>query len=66
MQYSVFICDLDGMEVFWLKEELGSVIHHGEDSVALVSLGRPEARGSQCFDFMGAPRELPSMGPVIV
>ena len=39
MQYSVFICDLDSVEVLLLKQELSSIIHHGEDSVAFVNLG---------------------------
>ena len=36
MQYSVFICDLDPVELLLLKRDVGEVIHHGEDSVAFV------------------------------
>jgi len=66
MQYSVFICDLDAIELIWLKEEVGSVMNHSEDSVAFINLGPPEERGSRCFSFLGVTKTLPVSGPVIV
>ena len=66
MQYSVFICDLDRTELFELKTELGSHIHHGMDSVAIVDVGDPADRGRHCFDFMGVEPLLPTSGPVII
>ena len=66
MQYSVFICDLDAVEMLILKQEVGAIIHHGEDSVAFVNLGPPANRGSQCFDFMGLRAALPTSGPTII
>ena len=35
IQYSVFICDLDPIELLTLKQEVGSIIHHREDSCSL-------------------------------
>lgn len=66
MQYSVFICDLDAVEMLVLKQELTSIIHHGEDSVAFINLGPPASRGRECFDFMGARSALPTSGPTII
>ena len=66
MQYSVFICDLDRIELLRLKTALGDVIHHGVDSVALIDLGEPQERGRRCFEFMGAAPKLPTSGPVII
>ncbi|MCY4175088.1 MAG: CRISPR-associated endonuclease Cas2 [Acidimicrobiaceae bacterium] len=66
MQYSVFICDLDPVELLLLKQDVGEIIHHGEDSVAFVNLGPPANRGVECFDFMGARSALPTSGPTII
>lgn len=66
MQYSVFIADLDAVEIFELRTQLGRIIHHTEDSVALIDLGEPQQRGRSCFDFMGVAPTLPTQGPVII
>ena len=66
MQFSVFICDLDAVEMLILKQEVGSIIHHEKDSVAFVNLGPPANRGRECFDFMGLRTALPTSGPTIV
>ena len=66
MQYSVFICDLDALEMLMLKQEVAAIIHHGEDAVAFINLGPPSTRGRDCFDFMGYRTELPTSGPTII
>ena len=66
MQYSVFICDVDAVEMLLLKQEVGAIIHHGEDSVAFVNLGPPTHRGRECFDFMGVRTPLPTSGPTVI
>ncbi|WP_420638962.1 CRISPR-associated endonuclease Cas2 [Candidatus Poriferisocius sp.] len=66
MQFSVFVCDLDAIELLEMKRELGEVIHHGEDSVAMIDVGDPEQRGRECFQFMGVSTPLPTSGPVIL
>ena len=66
MQYSVFICDLDAIEVLRLKQDLNLIIHHGEDSVAFVNLGPPANRGRDCFEFMGLRAALPTSGPTVI
>ncbi len=66
LQYSVFLCDLDTMEKYALKQALGEIIHHGADSVAIIDLGEAGTRGATCFEFMGPHAPLPDDGPRIV
>ena len=66
MQYSVFICDLDFIELLALRTDLGTIIHHTMDSIAIVDLGRPQERGTKCFSFMGQSNPLPTSGPVVI
>lgn len=66
MQYSVFICDLDFVELIGLRADLGAIINHGADSIAIIDLGQPEDRGSKCFSFMGQSHPMPTSGPVII
>ncbi len=66
MQYSVFVCDLDNMELVAMKTELGEIIHHSEDSIAMIDIGAPNQRGRDCFQFMGVAAALPTSGPVIL
>jgi CRISPR-associated protein Cas2 len=66
MQYSVFLCDLDGIELMSMRMDLGALIQHREDSIAIVDLGEPAERGVQCFSFMGIAPDLPKVGPVIL
>lgn len=66
LQYSVFVCDLDGMEKPAMLLHLGNLIRHSEDSVVIVDLGVAQDRGKLCFEFMGTHRPLPGSGPVIV
>lgn len=66
MQYSVFICDLDTIELLDMKSDVAGIIDHRVDSVAIVDLGLPAERGRSCFDFMGAAPRLPAGGPLIL
>ena len=47
MQYSVFICDLDAIELLNLKTDIAAEIHHAQDSVAIIDLGDPRDRGRE-------------------
>ena len=66
MQYSVFVCDLDMIELLDMKLDVERIIDLSRDSVAVVDLGVPEERGRRCFDFMGVAPRLPTGGPVIL
>ena len=66
LQYSVFLCDLDGAEKPAMLLHLASIIKHTEDSVVVVDLGVAQDRGRLCFEFLGTHRALPGSGPVVV
>lgn len=66
LQYSVFLCDLDGMERIQMLIELREAINEREDSIAIVNLGDPKGRGLECFEFLGVTTALPRTGPRVV
>ena len=66
LQYSVFICDLDASEKITMRQEIGDIINHRADSIAIIDLGEAERRGQECFEFMGTNRDLPIRGPQVV
>ena len=66
LQYSVFVCDLDGIERIDMQHELGDIIHHDEDRILIVDLGPASTRGDGCFTFMGVRPLLPTGGAHIV
>ena len=59
MQYSVFICDLDHIELLDLKTELCGD-PQWRDSLTIIDLGDPGDRGRDCFSFLGVRRCCPS------
>ena len=66
MQYSVFIADLDGVELVDLKTRLGALLDHAADSVAFIDVGLPQERGRSSFAFMGVHPKLPEAGAVVI
>ena len=66
LQYSVFVCDLDGVEKIALRAKVGDLIHHAENRVAVVDLGDVARRGVECVEFVGVAPVLPCGGATIV
>ena len=66
MQYSVFVCDLDNMELVDLKMAVSHELDHVADSVAIIDLGDPAERGRGCFAFLGVAPRLPTSGPIVI
>lgn len=64
LQYSVFLCDLSGMELIGWRSELLKVVNPREDSVVTIDLGRQGASAE--IQMLGTPRALPASGPTIV
>lgn len=60
LQYSVFICDLTGVELISLRQKLLEEIKTTEDSISIFDLGAPTTRGVECIEFLGIRRELPN------
>lgn len=40
VQYSVFLCELDEQELIRLRGRLGGEIHHREDQILILDLGK--------------------------
>ncbi|MFV0407989.1 MAG: CRISPR-associated endonuclease Cas2 [Propioniciclava sp.] len=66
MQYSVFVADLDGVELSELKMRLAEVLDHSADSVAIINVGLPDERGRSSFQFLGVKPMIPTVGPVVI
>jgi len=64
LQYSVFLCDLSGVELAEWDARMRSVVELHEDSIVRIDLGGTEAPARVWT--MGTPRALPSSGPLLV
>jgi hypothetical protein len=62
----VFVCDLDASEKILLRQAVGDLINHHEDSIVVIDLGDPGRRGADCFEFIGVASPLPTVGSQIV
>lgn len=59
LQYSVFVCDLDDVQLVALERDLSSVIHYHEDRISIFDLGPPSGRGVECVRQLGLAQHLP-------
>lgn len=64
LQYSVFLCDLSGVELVDWRSDIMDVIRTTEDSVVHIDLGPVEV--SAPIGIIGTGRRLPVRGPTIV
>jgi CRISPR-associated protein Cas2 len=55
LQFSVFECDLNGMEMAILQRELLSEIVQAHDQVLFVCLGLSQGRGDRVIAALGKP-----------
>jgi CRISPR-associated protein Cas2 len=55
LQFSVFECDLNAMELTGLQRKLREAISQTEDQVLFVSLGPTEGRGERVISAIGRP-----------
>lgn len=65
LQYSVFVCDLSGVELVDMRQALLEEMLLSVDSVGIFDLGPPTGRGLRCVEFVGARRDLPDDEAVI-
>jgi CRISPR-associated protein Cas2 len=59
LQYSLFVCDLDDVQLIALERDLSAVIHHREDRISIFDLGAPSGRGVECVRQLGVAQHLP-------
>lgn len=64
LQYSVFLCDLTGMELVGWRVQILDVLELGEDSVITIDLGLTD--GATPVRVLGKRRALPTSGAVVV
>ena len=55
LQYSVFECQLNAVDLLQLKAELREIINHAHDQVLFVNLGPAAGRGDRVIEAMGQP-----------
>lgn len=64
LQYSVFLCDLSGMEHAHWEASLREVVHMREDSVVCIDLG--PVHSPAALTVYGNPRRLPGSGSTVI
>jgi len=52
-QYSVFLCELNGMELTYLKRDLTELLNLNEDRALIVDTGPAESDTTKCMVAMG-------------
>jgi CRISPR-associated protein Cas2 len=53
VQYSVFLCALNPMELARLRVEMSETINHREDQVIIVDLGPADSDSAPLLDCLG-------------
>jgi CRISPR-associated protein Cas2 len=66
IQLSVFRCELTPLQHAILKARLDSLIHHHEDQVLVIDLGRTGPRVIAGIEVLGRPRPMTLPGPRVV
>lgn len=66
VQLSVFRCDLTPERYVRLRNALDRLVHHKEDQVILVKLGRSTPKVIDGIDVLGRPRTFEPPSPTVV
>lgn len=67
LQYSVYVCDLSGMERTRLIDSLKDVIDQRVDSVVVFDLGSPDSsHQARKVAHLGPAPSIPAAGPTII
>ena len=65
LQYSIFECQLNAIELAKCQYELNEIIKHNEDQVLFVDLGQSTSRGERTISALGKPY-IPFDAPCVV
>lgn len=65
LQYSVYLCDLTGVQLVELRTKLREIIHHDVDAVSIFDLGPTDGRTVWAVQHLGRPATEPDDGPAI-
>lgn len=55
IQYSVFECQFNEMDLVRCRSALSDLIHHREDQILFIDLGPSEGRGERVITSLGQP-----------
>ena len=55
LQYSVFECQFNGIDLVRCRDSLSTIIKHDEDQVLFVDLGPVAGRGDRVIAAIGLP-----------
>ena len=66
LQYSVFRCELNPLQLHALKEKLWAILNLNEDRVMVVDLGPAGARGDHCVQFWGTSQIEPAKRNAVI
>lgn len=66
LQLSVFHCDLTPQRHVRLKAALERIVHHGEDQVLIVKLGKSLPKLSDAIEVVGRPGKIELPGPKVI
>lgn len=64
LQYSVFLCNLSGVELYRWRRDILHEVELTQDSIVQIDLGAVGA--TVPIQWLGTPRALPQSGPTIV
>ena len=65
LQYSVFECQFNPIDLAKCRHALSEIIKHDEDQVLFINLGPSEGRGERVIEALGQPYS-PISAPCIV
>ncbi len=65
LQYSVFECFLDGLQLQKMKFLLKGIIHHAEDQILFISLGLESSKKPVKIEYLGQPYTVKTRVTVI-
>lgn len=65
IQYSVFMCDLNGQELIYMKEDLGSILNLAEDRFIIINAG-PVDNSMKNVETMGMSLDTKKEAAIVV
>lgn len=65
IQYSVFLCDLSGVELVGMRQDLKSLMHEREDSVFILDLGEVDRWDPRRVQVLGIDKAEQPKEPLV-
>jgi CRISPR-associated protein Cas2 len=66
LQFSVFQCELTHTEKLIMIGAVTEIIHHREDRVLIVNMGRRKGRADRVIEVLGRQELPPEKGPLVI